>query len=212
MDNKIIEITTEDLHFGGGDLTNGIYERVSRRIEDRNRTLGVMGLPRISAVQERNMLIGEIGEVAVRKDLLSRGYTIIDDSWSQFIKPGVFENVIDISAHDGTRKVNYQVKASECGNRSIKFEALNKCINSQLSLIAFVAVRQIKNPNGTITFEGVITSQMLPRHIPQLATWKKTPTGFCHVDNLQFIKKWQKETEIRNVNAPVKPKKFTSAS
>lgn len=209
MDNKIIEITTEDLHFGG-DLTNGIYERVSRRIEDRNALLAGMGLPPIGMVQERNILIGEIGEVVVRKELIARGLTIVDDSWSQFTKLKGYETVIDIAAHDGTRTINYQVKSSECGNRSIKFEALNKCINSPLSLMAFVAVRQIRNPNGKITFEGVITSQMLPRHIPQLATWKKTPTGFCHVDNLQFIRDWQKETEVRNVNAPVKPKKFTS--
>lgn len=187
--NKII-VTKEDLHFGGDGFTQGIYERVRQRIDKRNITIGKLGLPPIGHTQERNMLIGEIGEVAFRKDVLSRGATVLDDSWTQFSTNNGFETVVDLAVHDGLRTINYQVKSSEAGRRSIEFGKLKKCIESPLHFIAFVAVRARYAKDGDISFECVITSQMAPRHIPQLATWKKDNNGFVHVENAAFIKDW----------------------
>lgn len=198
MSGNIIVVTKEDLHFGGMGLDLGIYERVRIRIKDRNRILSQEGLPNLTNRQERNILIGEVGEVAVRKSLIERGMTITSDSWTEFTQNKGYETVVDIAAHDGTRITNYQVKSSESGNRRISEGVLAKCMTSTLHYITFVAVRQVVDIDGSMPFECQITSQMAPRHIPRLASWEKKSPIYVHRENPSFMKEWAAAPKYRS--------------
>lgn len=192
---NIIVITPEDLNEGGFGFDCGILHRVDARVAYRNEVLARTDTKPVGERERRHILTGEIGELAVRKDLMSRGFVVTRDSWKEFNSNPGYESVDDIEVHDGMKFQLHQVKASEAGNRTLTEQMLRKYINSRLDLISFVAVRLVRLRGGKSFYETVITSQMMPRHIPQLATWKRTPHGYTHVDNKEFMEEWCKSKD-----------------
>lgn len=198
MIENLITITTEDLRKGGDIMPCGIFERVRQRVAHSNAKNKKLGIPLLAPKEERSILIGEIGELAVRKDLLNRGYHIDMDSWTEFSNFKGRESTVDILARREMQSIRYQVKASEAGNRTIKFDMLRSYIMTRIDILAFVAIREIFPGDNASYFEATITSQMHPTHIPRLATWEKKHDGYAHKDNNKFIEDWCVKTRIQN--------------